>query len=76
VKQLHVSKQQQLLKSHSGKMLRYSLKTLNELEEAKEREQQEVKTCSLLPTPSNTSSRSTVPKHNYLLALSPRFFNY
>jgi hypothetical protein len=57
-------------------MLRYGLKTLNELEEAKERKQQEIKTCSLLPTPSYTSSRSAVPKHNYLLALSPRFFNY
>ncbi|KFY70828.1 hypothetical protein V499_08937, partial [Pseudogymnoascus sp. VKM F-103] len=65
-KQLHVSKQQRLLKSRSSEMLRYSLKTLNELEEAKERKRQEVETCSLLPTPSNTSSRSAVPKHNYL----------
>ena len=74
-KQLCVSKQQRLLKSCSGEMLYQGLKTLNELEEAEERKQQETEACSVPPTPVTTNPRGASPKHNYLLALSPRFFN-
>jgi hypothetical protein len=55
-------------------MLRYSLKTLNELEEVEERKQHKAKAYTHLTSPSVTNPRSTVPKHDYLLALSPSFF--
>jgi hypothetical protein len=56
-------------------MLRYGLKTLNKLEEVEERKRQEAEAYSHLASPSVTNPRSAIPKHNYLLALSPRFFN-
>jgi hypothetical protein len=56
-------------------MLRCGLKTLNELEEVEERERYEAEAYAHLASPSITNPRSAVPKHDYLLALSPRFFN-
>jgi hypothetical protein len=55
-------------------MLYYSLKTLNKLEEVEERKQHKAKAYTYLTSPSITNPRSTAPKYNYLLALSPSFF--
>jgi hypothetical protein len=55
-------------------MLLCGLKTLNELEEVEERKRHKAKAYAHLTSPSVTNPRSTVPKHDYLLALSPSFF--
>jgi hypothetical protein len=56
-------------------MLRYSFKTLDKLEEVEERKQHKAKAYTYLASPSATNPRGVASKHNYLLALSPRFFN-
>jgi hypothetical protein len=56
-------------------MLCCSLKTLDELEEVEERKQHKAKAYTYLTSPSATNPRGVTSKHNYLLALSPRFFN-
>ncbi|KFY83214.1 hypothetical protein V500_10134 [Pseudogymnoascus sp. VKM F-4518 (FW-2643)] len=78
-KQLRVSKQQRLLKSRGGEMLRRGLRTLDELEEAEASERAALAKAARLPaSPSTTNSGVPDPELDFSTfdhaALSPSYW--
>ncbi|KFY60596.1 hypothetical protein V496_05290 [Pseudogymnoascus sp. VKM F-4515 (FW-2607)] len=70
-----LKKQRALLRERGSEMLRRGLATLDELEEAEERNRREAEARSTLPTPSNTNSEVVDPEHDPYWGLSPGFFD-
>lgn len=73
---LRLRKQQQLFRSCAKDMLRRSLKTIDELDEAEEREHKEAEAqANLLYSPPVTSLGHTTSERDLFSALSPGFFD-